>query len=90
MLVAPKVFGLGVTAHVRMRAMPVEVKRTAQMFIDTREVVEADCIAGEGYLLAKLVVSQVQNELQIGLSKTILIGIFYRSACATNKHAIDL
>jgi Lrp/AsnC family transcriptional regulator, leucine-responsive regulatory protein len=46
-LVDTKVFGLGIAAHVRMRAMPGEVKRVAQMLIDTPEVVEADRVTGE-------------------------------------------
>lgn len=58
--VDPKVFGLGVAAHVRMRAMPGEVKRVAQMLIGTPEVVEADRITGEDCFLAKVVVCDVQ------------------------------
>lgn len=59
-----KVFGLGIAAHVRMRAMPGEVKKVAQMLIDTPEVVEADRVTGEDCFLAKVVVSDVQ-ELEI-------------------------
>jgi Lrp/AsnC family transcriptional regulator, leucine-responsive regulatory protein len=55
----PKVFGLGITAHVRMRAMPGEVKRLVQMLIDTPEVVEADRVTGEDCFLAKFVVTDV-------------------------------
>lgn len=59
--VDPKVFGLGIAAHVRMRALPGEVKRLAQMLIDTPEVVEADRVTGEDCFLAKFVVSDLQH-----------------------------
>ena len=60
-VVDPKAFGLGIAAHVRMRAMPGEVKRLAQMLIDTPEVVEADRVTGEDCFLAKVVVSDVRE-----------------------------
>jgi Lrp/AsnC family leucine-responsive transcriptional regulator len=60
-LVDPKVFGLGIAAYVRMRAMPGEVKRVAQMLMDTPEVVEADHVTGEDCFLANFVVSDVQE-----------------------------
>jgi Lrp/AsnC family leucine-responsive transcriptional regulator len=56
-----KVFGLSIAAHVRMRAMPGEVNRVAQMLIDTPEVVEADRVTGEDCFLAKVVVSDVHE-----------------------------
>lgn len=56
-----KVFGLSIAAHVRMRAMPGEVNRVAQMLIDTPEVVEADRVTGEDCFLAKVVVSDVRE-----------------------------
>ncbi|WP_082660299.1 Lrp/AsnC family transcriptional regulator [Sphingopyxis sp. H050] len=59
-LVEPKVFGLGIAAHVRMRARPGEAKRVAQMLLDTPEVVEADHVTGEDCFLAKVVVCDVQ------------------------------
>jgi Lrp/AsnC family transcriptional regulator, leucine-responsive regulatory protein len=59
-LVDPKVFGLGIAAHVRMRARPGEVKRVAQMLIDTPEVIEADHVTGEDCFLVKVVVCDVQ------------------------------
>lgn len=59
-LVDPAVFGLGIAAHVRMHARPGEVKRLAQMLMDTPEVVEADHVTGEDCFLAKVVVSDVQ------------------------------
>lgn len=43
-LVDPKVFGLGISAHVRMHARPGEVKRVAQMLIDTPEVVSVNVV----------------------------------------------
>lgn len=58
-LVDPEVFGLGIAAHVRMRAMPGEVKRVAQMLIDTPEVVEADRVTGEDCFLAKVMAGNV-------------------------------
>lgn len=60
-LVDPKVFGLGVAAHVRLRAMPGEVKRIAQMLIETPEVVEADRVTGEDCFLAKVVVNDMHK-----------------------------
>lgn len=58
-LVDPKVFGLGIAAHVRLRAMPGEVKRVAKMLIDTPEIVEADRVTGEDCFLAKVVAGNV-------------------------------
>jgi Lrp/AsnC family transcriptional regulator, leucine-responsive regulatory protein len=60
-LIDPKAFGLGITAHVRMRAMPGEVKRLAQMLVDTPEVVEADRVTGEDCFLAKILVGDVSK-----------------------------
>lgn len=59
--VDPKVFGLGIAAHVRMRAMPGQVQRLAQMLIDTPEIVEADHVTGEDCFLAKVLVSDVRE-----------------------------
>jgi len=59
--VDPKVFGLGIAAHVRLRAMPGQVQRLAQMLIDTPEIVEADHITGEDCFLAKVLVSDVRE-----------------------------
>jgi Lrp/AsnC family leucine-responsive transcriptional regulator len=67
-VVDPKAFGLGINAHVRMRAMPGEVRRLAQMFIDTPEVVEADRVTGEDCFLVKVVVSDVR-ELEIVIDR---------------------
>lgn len=58
-LVDPKVFGLGVAAHVRLRVLSGEVKRVAQMLIDTPEIVEADRVTGEDCFLAKVVACNV-------------------------------
>jgi Lrp/AsnC family leucine-responsive transcriptional regulator len=58
-LVDPKVFGLGITAHVRLCAMPGEVKRIEQMLIDTPEVVDADRVTGQDCFIAKIIVSDV-------------------------------
>ncbi len=58
-----KAFGLGVAAHVRLRAMPGELKRLAQMIIDTPEIVEADRVTGEDCFVTRVVVSDI-NELE--------------------------
>jgi len=60
-LVDPAVFGLGLTAHIRMRAMPGEVKRVAEMLVDTPEIVEADHVTGEDCFLAKVMVSDIHQ-----------------------------
>nr|WP_294846439.1 Lrp/AsnC family transcriptional regulator [uncultured Sphingomonas sp.] len=60
-LVDPKAFGLGIAAHVRIRARPGEVQRVAQMLLDTPEVVEADRVTGEDCFQAKLVVPDVET-----------------------------
>lgn len=57
----PTVFGLGVTAHVRLCVLPGEAKRVEQMLIDTPEIVEADHVTGEDCFVAKLVVTNVQE-----------------------------
>ena len=59
--VDPTVFGLGVTANVRLCALPGEAKRVAQMLIDTPEIVEADHVTGEDCFVAKAVVHDVQE-----------------------------
>lgn len=56
----PTVFGLGIKAHVRVRAMPGEMKRVKQMLVDTPEIVEADHVTGEDCFLAKVVVGDLQ------------------------------
>lgn len=59
--VDPKGFGLNIAAYVRIRAMPGEVKRVAQMLSDTPEVVEADRVTGADCFLAKVLVCDVQE-----------------------------
>jgi len=59
--VDPKVFGLGIAAHVRISAMPGEVKRLAQMLIDTPEIVEADRVTGKDCFLAKVVANDLHD-----------------------------
>jgi Lrp/AsnC family leucine-responsive transcriptional regulator len=85
-LVNPKVFGLVISAHVRLLALPGEVKRLEQLLIATPEIVEADRITGEDCFLAKAVVSDVQalnalsdrfqpyasTDISITLSSTVL------------------
>src|SRR3546814_13868344 len=56
-----RVFGLGIAAHVRMRALPGEVKRLVQLLIDTPEVIEADRVTGEDCFLAKMLVSDMRQ-----------------------------
>lgn len=58
-LVDPSVFGLGILAYVRMRALPGEANRVARMLIETPEVIEADRVTGEDCFLVKVVVSDV-------------------------------
>lgn len=58
-----KVFGLAISAHVKIRAMPGEVKRLARLLEDTPQVIEADRVTGEDCFLAKIVVSDL-NELE--------------------------
>ena len=60
-VVDPTAFGLGIFAHVRIRAMPGEAKRVAQMLIDTPEIVEADHVTGEDCFLAKVIVGDLQE-----------------------------
>ena len=60
-LTDPKAFGLGITAYVRMRAIPGEVKRVAQMLADAPEIVEADRVTGEDCFLAKVIVKNVDE-----------------------------
>ena len=60
-LVDPNAFGLSIAAYVRIRAMPGEVKRVAQMLSDTPEVVEADRVTGADCFLAKVLVCDVQE-----------------------------
>jgi Lrp/AsnC family leucine-responsive transcriptional regulator len=68
--VDPKAFGLGIAAHVRMRAMPGEVQRLAQMLLDTPEVVEADRVTGQDCFLAKVVVGDV-HELEAVIDRVL-------------------
>jgi Lrp/AsnC family transcriptional regulator, leucine-responsive regulatory protein len=72
--VDPKVFGLGIAAHVRMRAMPGEVKKLAQMLADTPQVVEADRVTGEDCFFAKVVVSDL-HELEKVIDRFVHIGL---------------
>ena len=67
-VVDPKAFGLGIAAHVRMRALPGGVKRLAQMLVDTPEVIEADRVTGEDCFMAKIVVCDV-HELEIVIDR---------------------
>lgn len=59
--VDPKALGLNIAAYVRIRAMPGEVKRVAQMLSDTPEVVKADRVTGADCFLAKFLVWDVQE-----------------------------
>ena len=67
-VVDPKVFGVEISAFVRFRAMPGEVKRLAQMLIDAPEIVEADHVTGEDCFLAKVMVSDLQ-ELEVVIER---------------------
>lgn len=57
----PKAFGLGITAHVRFRAMPGEGKRVAQMLVETAEIIEADRVTGADCFVAKVVVGDIHE-----------------------------
>lgn len=59
--VDPNVFGLGIVAHVRIRAMPGQVQRLAQMLMDTPEIIEADRVTGEDCFMGKVVVSNIHE-----------------------------
>jgi Lrp/AsnC family transcriptional regulator, leucine-responsive regulatory protein len=70
--VDPKAFGLGITAHVKMRALPGEVKRLAEMLVDAPEVVEADRVTGEDCIFAKFVVSDL-DALEKVIDRFVLV-----------------
>lgn len=57
----PKSFGLGVKAHVTMRAMAGEIKRVSQLLADAPEIVEADHVTGSDCFVAKAVVRDVEE-----------------------------
>jgi len=69
--VDPKVFGLGIVAHVRLRAMPGQVQRLADMLLETPEIVEADRVTGKDCFMAKVVVSDV-HELETVIDRFLL------------------
>jgi Lrp/AsnC family transcriptional regulator, leucine-responsive regulatory protein len=60
-LVDPTAFGLVIAAHIRMRALPGQLKRVEQMLVDTPEIVEADHVTGEDCFQVKAMVSDVQS-----------------------------
>jgi Lrp/AsnC family transcriptional regulator, leucine-responsive regulatory protein len=60
-LVDPRAFGLSVSAYLRMRAMPGEVKKVAQMLSETPQVVEAHRVTGADCFVAKVVVCDAQE-----------------------------
>ena len=62
-VIDPKVFGHTIAAHLRINAMPGEVKRAEQMLKDTPQVIEADRVTDEDCFLAKVSVTDVE-ELQ--------------------------
>lgn len=55
----PAALGLGITAHLKIRAMPGELRRVAQMLKDAPEFVEADRVTGEDCFLGKAMVRDV-------------------------------
>ena len=59
--VEPKVFGLAITVHVRLRAMPGQVNKLSQLLIDTPEIIEADRVTGEDCFLAKALVKDLKQ-----------------------------
>jgi|CXWL01.1.fsa_nt_gi Lrp/AsnC family leucine-responsive transcriptional regulator len=62
--VDPNAFGLSISAYLRLRAVPGEVKRLAQMLVDTPAIVEADRVTGEDCFIAKVLVVNIQ-ELEV-------------------------
>jgi Lrp/AsnC family transcriptional regulator, leucine-responsive regulatory protein len=60
-VINPKVFGLDIAAYLRLRAMPGQAPKVAQMLADTPEIIEADRVTGEDCFVAKVVVSDMQN-----------------------------
>lgn len=64
------VFGIGISAHIRIRAMPGEVKRLTQILEDTPQVIEADRVTGEDCFLAKVVVSDL-HELEAVIDRFV-------------------
>lgn len=66
--VDPKVFGLDIAAHVKISAMPGQVKRLAQMLVDTPQIIEADRVTGQDCFIAKIIVRDV-TELETVLDQ---------------------
>jgi Lrp/AsnC family transcriptional regulator, leucine-responsive regulatory protein len=60
-VIDPKVFGLEIAAHVRLRAMPGQVPKVARMLTETPEIIEADRVTGEDCFLAKALVSNLHE-----------------------------
>jgi Lrp/AsnC family transcriptional regulator, leucine-responsive regulatory protein len=54
-----KALGLGVGAHVRLRALPGQAPKVLQLLYDTPEVIEADRVTGEDCFQAKVIVKDV-------------------------------
>jgi Lrp/AsnC family transcriptional regulator, leucine-responsive regulatory protein len=66
----PKVFGLGVAAHVRLRALPGQIPKLTQMLAETPQIVEADRVTGEDCFVAKVLASDAE-ELQTVVDRFI-------------------
>jgi Lrp/AsnC family transcriptional regulator, leucine-responsive regulatory protein len=60
-VVDPKAFGLSVTAHIRLGALPGEAKRVEQMLMDAPEIVEADRVSGGDCFIAKVIVRSIEE-----------------------------
>lgn len=58
-VINPHAFGLSISAHVRMNALPGKASKLKQMLIDTPNVVEADHVTGKDSFIAKIVVRDV-------------------------------
>lgn len=65
-----KVFGIGISAHIRIRAIPGEVKRLMKLLEDTPQIVEADRVTGEDCFMAKVVVSDL-HELETVIDRFV-------------------
>ena len=60
-LVDLSAFGIGVAAYLRLRALPGDVKKVAQMLNETPQVVEAHRVTGADCFVAKVVVCDAQE-----------------------------
>ena len=70
--VDPSAFDLGITAHVRLRAFPGEVRRLIEMLVETPEIVEADRVTGDDCFVTKVIVRDI-SELQTVVDRFLIV-----------------